>query len=409
LRYIIAMKREKVHSITGGMQFRVNAIRATEASKDKAYVELILLHSYPSINGNGVTLLPKVLYNSLESIKNSPLDIDHEMEGVWFWEDGDPNRVIGSVVDARLNPEYSEGLVPENGYELIITAVLWKRLKDVKAIIQDIQDNTNEWKASFEIAPYSVNKQIFFHHNGQMYSEESAPSEMREAWEWGEPYQGSPVALAFGGNDGKIDFYGAALTLTPADENTKILNLVANKRRAMDAKQLLADFRALIAEEANKYDGYVSPEALATAIEEAKSEVEAKYKDYVSPEDLSSRIASAKEEMKSEVSQKYETFISRLDTMRESAVLVTDERKQMAMDATDEDFTNSLTTWVNSMKEMTEELEKADVEITDEMKNNIATWNGKEDDRFKVVLAALKKPVTVPTTETSGEQFSFYN
>lgn len=402
------MERQKVHSLTDRMRFTISSIQASEASKDKAYVELILLHSYPAINGNGVTIMPKVLKNSVESLKNSPLDIDHEMEGVWFWEDGDNNRIVGSITEARLEPEYVEGMQPEGGYQVVVKAVLWKRLKDVKAVVQDIQDNTNEWKASFEIAPYSIKDQIYFYHDGKLTKEEMTPTQVRDAWEWGESYNGSPVALAFGGESGVVDFYGAALTLTPADENTRILNLVANTKGAkMNEKELAKELRSLFAEEQSKYEGYVSPEDLAKAVDAAKAEVEAKFEGYISAETLSTEIAEAKEAVKTQ----YETFIARMDSMREKDVLMTEERKTHAFEASQEDFDASLSLWVSAMQEMVTELESANVEVTEEIKENIATWNGKEDERFKVVLATLKKEatVTIPNSTDSGEKFSFYN
>ena len=393
--YITAMNDTK-------LKFLVSEIRATEGSKDKAMVEFVLMHSYPAVNGNGVALMPKTLANSIQSLVNSPLDIDHEMEGVWFWEDGDPNKVIGSITEARLNPEYQEGYVPENGYEVIVKAVIWKRLKDVKAIIQDVQDNAQEWKASFEIAPYSVKDQIFYYHKGKMYSEQEANQDMRLSWEWGEPYEGEMVSLCFGGEDGQLDFYGAALTLTPADENTRILNLVANKKgRTMEFEKLVKEFRSVLAEEEKKYEGWVSPEDLAKAVAVAKAEAEAKYEGYISPEMLATKISEAQESVRSGLSQQYETFIARLDSIREKGVELDSERRKFTFEASDEDFAASLVKWSQALDEMITELEKNGVEVTVDLKENIAKWEGKEDERLVALVSALKSRTgTIPPAQS---------
>ena len=407
------MNKKKKHTVSdissNGMRFDVKNIRSVNASdipnasKDKAYIEFVLMHSYPSINGNGATLMPKVIQNSLDSLINSPLDIDHELEGVWFWEKGDDNRIIGSIVGAKLSPEYKEDFVPTNGYEVVLTAVLWKRLSDVKGIIQDIIDDTAEWKASFEIAPYSVKDQISYIWNGQIFNENEISVEMKDAFEWGYNHEGSPVAVAFGGEDGQIDFYGAALTLTPADINTKINKLVAKETNSMNpeelAKQIAVQTRAIIAEENSKYDGYLSPKEVEAKIATAKEEIETKYKEYVSANDVQTRIDEAVKASNDTMKTQYDVFIVRLDAMRDKGIDITDERKNEVFSATDAEFTTNIDTWSKAVTEMEQALVDGGVEINDELKQNIATWNGKEDTRFKALIAALGSKA--PDTEGS--------
>jgi hypothetical protein len=185
----------------------------------RTYVELTLLNSFPTVNSNGMTLLPPVLEKSLATLNLQPLNRDHQAPGNEPVYQG-VDLVVGAMIKGTFASVEEGQLLPSESSPVKVIAVLWNRFPEAQRIINSIGTD-NQYRVSFEIL-YAMEESgwIVFGEDGPVY-ETTISEDLMSAWKGG---QYDKVALAVGG-DGKGDavhIWGGGFTLNPADVNAGI-------------------------------------------------------------------------------------------------------------------------------------------------------------------------------------------
>lgn len=191
----------------------------------KTYLDILLLHSYPVVNTNGMTLTGTMLANRFPTAQHQPLNLDHQMEGnppeVFEGE----NQIVGSIVESYLPSTDSEPqLLPTVAVPGKLVAVVWNRTEAGQTIIANIHDDKQKkkYKASFEIV--RANDEDGWVVDGKYHDEIS--DELKQEWADGNY---SRVALAVGGKVGQTaHFFGGAFTMVPADPKSKVEAILAS-------------------------------------------------------------------------------------------------------------------------------------------------------------------------------------
>jgi len=214
---------------TGGVAARLLGPGAVVIGQDtyksdltKTYIQLTLLHSFPTVNTNGMTFTPPLLAKAVPTANNQPLNLDHQLEGnpeeVYQGED----QIVGSMIKAYLANTGEISLLPESAVPVKVIGVLWNRTSLAQKIIKSIGQGEKQYRVSFElIRDVAEDGWIIIDGEGKPSYEAEISEDLFEAWknrEYGR------VALAVGG-DGKgnsTNFWGGAFTLIPADETTEI-------------------------------------------------------------------------------------------------------------------------------------------------------------------------------------------
>lgn len=218
--------------------FAVNGVDY-EPDENKAYFTFEMLHSFPVVNGNGVSFAANTINRSAETAIYNEINFEHKSEG-----NGIPlfdgSQIIGTMIDAAPGEPDENGSIPLN-----VVGVLWKRHERARDVIADMESGENEWKISMEVL-FSLSGSGFM--SGGEYLDYS--KELFEVWEKGENHNGNPLVFMIGGNGESgegpnVNFWGSAVTMKPADENAKIHSLVASK----NIKQALAQqgYRMVVA------------------------------------------------------------------------------------------------------------------------------------------------------------------
>lgn len=187
-------------------------------SISKIGVGFSYLRSLPYCNGNGHALTAKCIKNSMDSIRFSQFDFNHN-----------PDDIIGSVIGCKIFNDTDE-LVPKTPMRLLGMGVLYRhRLRDHCIEPQDLIN----YATSFEIGF----RDFDFWYKGQIVMREDAPSEWLLKLDdlvQGIPYywEGERVCLILGGvdDDATVDFNAnTLLTVEPGDNESGILVAVARK------------------------------------------------------------------------------------------------------------------------------------------------------------------------------------
>lgn len=186
----------------------------------KTYVMLTLLNSFPTVNSNGMTLLPPLLAKAAPTANNQPLNLEHQMEG------NDPvyngtDQVVGTMLKAYFAVQGDIELLPEKSSPVKVVGVLWNRTTAARKIINSIGQGTKEYGVSFEILrDVDEDGWVTMGEEGPKYHTEIS-EELQAAFAAREY---DKVALAVGG-DGSGDstnIWGGGFTLIPADPDAGI-------------------------------------------------------------------------------------------------------------------------------------------------------------------------------------------
>lgn len=229
----------KLHNLKAGIQ-KISATASLDLRKKKfmigsveyepndtqAYFTFTLVNSWPAVNDNIVGFSAKTIERSFGTTKHNPIDVDHKIEGNGIpLMDG--NQIIGHMVDSFTETE--------NGITRIVVAgVLYKRIAQARDIITDIASGGNEWKISMEVL-YSPAESGFMLADNTFIPLEAAQEDLVNAFQARSPiYNGQQYAFLAGGTGeegegANVNFWGAALTMTPADQNATVHTMVARK------------------------------------------------------------------------------------------------------------------------------------------------------------------------------------
>jgi hypothetical protein len=128
----------------------------------------------------------------------------------------DDDVVLGVMVGAEMEDIPGDPLVPDKPIPMVVWGVLWNRIDAVKRITEDVQTGFASWKASYEISNRSEDE-IYF--GGEFIPISEASDEMLEKIgpDSTGTINGQKVTLVLGGSDGFISYWGAGLTLSPAE------------------------------------------------------------------------------------------------------------------------------------------------------------------------------------------------
>jgi len=200
-----------------------------EPNEALAYFTFTLANSWPKVNDNTVSFSPKTMTRSHATVKNNPLNIEHQVEG-----NGIPlfegNQIIGHMIDS-----YTE--VEDGSTGVVVAGVLYKRIEKAMDIIADIASGGGEWKISMEVL-YSPSESGFMLAKDETYIPlENAEEDLIDAFQTGSSlYNGEKFAFLAGGlgdqgdeSEPNVNFWGAALTIAPADKDATVHTMVARK------------------------------------------------------------------------------------------------------------------------------------------------------------------------------------
>jgi len=184
----------------------------------RTYIKFKLLHSFPVINGNGMTFTPQNIALSIGTAVNQPLDLNHQLEGNPV--DGE-DKILGSMIRAQTDAKSDSPLIPESPFVAEVIGVLWNRTESARKVIESLGTEEKEYKVSMEAVRNSENDGWYVMRDGEWHYVASISAEEFEKWE-AKKYDEVGLAVGGTGEDGTTNFWGGAFTLTPADENATI-------------------------------------------------------------------------------------------------------------------------------------------------------------------------------------------
>ena len=194
----------------------------------KVFIEFILNHTLPVVNSRGRCVTYRTQKRSLKTIPHSLVNVEHMMED--NPNEATENIVIGHMVRAEMDDKDIKGnpVIPPRPVATKIVACLYRRLPIVQTIIAQIASGKKKWKNSMECVRPGDADAIFY--DGKFIPITEASKELAACI--GEdsttPLEGKSVALALGGEDGEVNYWGTGLTLYPADKGATITKLVAS-------------------------------------------------------------------------------------------------------------------------------------------------------------------------------------
>lgn len=202
-----------------------------------AYVPMKMCHSLPSVNKKGRCFTPQVLHRSVASAKHSLIDFDHILKDHGNREDA----IIGHIMDASFNWELQKELasvlsIPAAPVPMYALGALFMRHPKVQSIIKG-QNAGRPWKTSMECEHNWSDAALYY--EGELIPVKEAASDMRECVKQNQvlPYKGKPMAVALGGINGSVDFWGLALTQSPADDETEVLSIMTAAKEVASVGQ----------------------------------------------------------------------------------------------------------------------------------------------------------------------------
>lgn len=221
------------------MEFEISSPRIIEPKEfygsdnfkpdiSKVFIEFILNHTLPVVNSRGRCVTYRTQKRSLKTIPHSLVNVEHQMED--NPNDATENIVIGHMVKAEMEDKGVKGnpIIPEKAVATKIVACLYRRLPLVQKIISQIASGERTWKNSMECVRDGSTDAIYY--DGKFYPITEASKELAACIGSDDtiPLDGKPVALALGGEDGEVNYWGTGLTLYPADKGATITKLVAS-------------------------------------------------------------------------------------------------------------------------------------------------------------------------------------
>jgi len=198
-----------------------------QPNENHTVAKFTLVHTLPSFNAKGRAVTYRTQHNSIASVKFNPVSFEHQMvsNANFSFED----LVLGVMLGATLEEVPGNPIIPDRPIPTEVWAILWNRIDIVQRIVDDVKTGYRAWKASYEIRNRTEDAILV----GDTFTPVSqAPQELLEAigpestGEW----QGQKVLLVLGGQDGFIDYWGAGLTVMPADPLNPEIE-IASKRR----------------------------------------------------------------------------------------------------------------------------------------------------------------------------------
>lgn len=196
-----------------------------QPNETEAFFTFTLANSWPNVNANLVCFHANTIEKSYQTANHSPINIEHNIEG-----NGilllDGNQIIGHMIDSWVEDN------DDGGKSIVVAGVLYKRLDKAKDIITDIASGGSDWKISMEVL-YKPAESGFMLADETYIPLESADEGIVNAYLSGSQiYNGQKYGFMAGGlgeSDDPANFWGGALTMTPADEDSIVRTMVATR------------------------------------------------------------------------------------------------------------------------------------------------------------------------------------
>lgn len=193
-------------------------------SEHIAYFPFKLCHSMPKINKRGRAFMPKVLSNSFASALDQLIDIEHLIKSNNISKTDQITGFIKAIKFDGIAAEIaSETLtkIPTKPLPVKGLGALFLRADGAKDIVAEHNKHKN-WRVSMECA-HDWEKAYFYYRDNFIPITE-AEKGMIECIQQGKvkQFKGHDLVVCLGGLDHKVDFWGAAVTRTPADGDADI-------------------------------------------------------------------------------------------------------------------------------------------------------------------------------------------
>ena len=227
-RFVYECETASVEVVPDSIEFKGETYTA---DKGKAFVLATLCTSLPTVNTKGRTLTAATIANSFASAQFQLLDFEHRIAAHAPTMIPD-DQIVGSIVGVDF-PEKDEAVAMAAAGDpvpLKVLYVVYKKAKGVTKFLVDMAADPDSWKSSFEIHREKQNDALAFADKGEFVAWETAAEDMRSCVSKGtvKPFDERPMALALGGEDGVVQFTGAALTRVPADKTARVDTVAAS-------------------------------------------------------------------------------------------------------------------------------------------------------------------------------------
>ena len=382
-------------------------------NQNHTLVKFTLVHTLPAVNAKGRAVTYPTQKNSLASVTYNPVSFEHLMVS-------NPNfspidKILGVMLCASIEEVASNPVIPDHPIPTVVWAILWNRIEEVQRIIQDTQDGNGQWKCSYEIQNRSEDALLV---GDQFMPISQAPPEWRAqvACDNTGFVNGQRVILVLGGENGYIDYWGAGLTLTPADQ----LNPNIQLETASIAKnnQDEGDVQMTKEEQAQELQTQAL-EALKTQLASLSPALQT----LITHSGLDAAKASQLgESIKSELESKFSEIASQVESkMKTGFISIQDKDTEIATavkTALESELPKARSTWeqeLASIQKREAEIASANIPLTDARKLKLKEFSFDEAGQtaFEAYLAELKEiaslkpatpPSSTPTTKETASQ-----
>ncbi len=196
------------------------------------YAPVVMCHSAPSFNKRGRGFTYKVLMNSVHTISDSLVNIEHNMKDNGIGARSD--HICGSMRSFYIPPpifketastSYLTDLFgTDESVPVYSLLALHMRHSMLKEILEEHLERNN-WFVSMECASNILESALLYEDKAIPVKE--ADKHLLDCIDKFSlrDYKGKPVKLLLGGVNGEVDFWGIGLTKKPADDKSNILSL----------------------------------------------------------------------------------------------------------------------------------------------------------------------------------------
>ena len=197
-------------------------------SKEIVYAPFRFCHSLPKVNLRGRSFTPRVMANSMASMRDAMINVDHQMN-----YRGNQDTICGHIVCGRFDPDgkYSTEVansVPEEPIPLLALAAFHLRSQYIPNFLDEHLSGRRKWFTSME-CNHDWDDAAFWYEKEIIPIKDADPG-MRECVQKlaVKPYKGKDLALLLGGEKGIVDYHAAAITPSPADNGASLIAFVTN-------------------------------------------------------------------------------------------------------------------------------------------------------------------------------------
>jgi len=187
-----------------------------QPNETQTLAKFVLNHTLPSVNSRGRAVTYPTQKRSINSIKFNPVNLNHMMKSNPIAADQD--LILGFMLAASIEDVPGNPVVPDRPIPTNVYAVLWNRIEEVQKIIGDIETGFRSWRISMEAIRDPLSDEIMVGNQFTPITQASPDVLSKIGPDSTGMINDQKVALVIGGQNGTINYWGAAFTLTPADQ-----------------------------------------------------------------------------------------------------------------------------------------------------------------------------------------------